>query len=586
MGSFPQEEEKALLVIENPPKTNKGGLRAIPFIIVNESLERLASTGLLPNMVFYLGNEYHIEVATVSVIISLWSALSNGLSIFGAVIADSYFGRFPIIVVGSSLIFLGMTMLWLTAMFPQLRPFPCDEIDKYSCNYSPSSSQLAFLLSSFAIISIGAGCNRACSQAFGLDQLDNRENSNNERILQTFINWYGVSIAFASVLALTVVVYIQDQFGWQIGFGVPTVLTLFSVLIILLGSPMYIKAKATKSLFVGLFQVVVAAFKNRNLSLPPMIHNGRDNYHQTHEPKILAPSENLRWLNKACVIKDPERELNPDGSASDPWSLCTVEQVESLKALLRVVPIWSTGIMLIVSMNQSSFSTLQAKSMDRRIISNFDMPAGSFGVIMVATLVVWLSFYDRAMIPLLARLTGDPRGLTSKARMAISLVLSCTSMAVSAAVESTRRKMVIEQGFEDDPYAKVGMSALWLVPQYIIMGMSEAFHGTSQAEFFYLQLPKEMSCIALSLYTLELAGASLVGCVLVKVVDWVTSRGGEISWLASNINKGHLDYFYWLLACLCSVNVFYFLICLRDYEPSNHESTSNQSDEVEDGECH
>ncbi|KAA8525271.1 hypothetical protein F0562_007126 [Nyssa sinensis] len=320
-----------------------GGLRTMPFIIVNEAFEKVASYGLMPNMIFYLTRDYHMETASSSSILFIWSAFSNVLAVFGAFLSDSYLGRFRVIALGSISSLLGMTLLWLTAMIPQLKPAPCDQFNN-NCN-SPTAPQLAVLFSSFGLISIGAGCVRPCSMAFGADQLNNTENPNNERVLQSFFSWYYAVTGISTVLALTIIVYIQDQFGWQVGFVVPAILMVFSVLMFLLGSSLYIKVKASKSLFTGYIQVLVVALKNRNINLPASKYNNF--YHQSHELKLLVPTKNLRCLNKACMIRDHDKDLNPDGSASSPWSLCTVEQVESLKAFLRVIPMWSTGIMLL-----------------------------------------------------------------------------------------------------------------------------------------------------------------------------------------------------------------------------------------------
>lgn len=68
---------------------------------MNEAFERVASYGLMPNMIFYLMEVYHMEAITGTSILSVWSALSNGLSIFGAFMADSYLGRFRVIALGS-----------------------------------------------------------------------------------------------------------------------------------------------------------------------------------------------------------------------------------------------------------------------------------------------------------------------------------------------------------------------------------------------------------------------------------------------------------------------------------------------------
>ncbi|THG09492.1 hypothetical protein TEA_000137 [Camellia sinensis var. sinensis] len=645
-SSSDKEENKKFPLLSHSPKPKLGGIRTIPFIIVNESFERLASIGLSPNMVFYLMNDYNMELATTSIILSLWSALSNGLALVGAMLADSWLGRFRVIAIGSVSSLLGMTMFWLTAMTPQLKPVPCNQLNN-SCN-SPSIGPYVILFASFGLISIGAGCIRPCSMAFGADQLDNKENPNNGRVLESYINWYNASTALSAVIALTVLVYIQENFGWRVGFAVPALLMAFSALIFLLGSVFYIKVRASKSMFSGFAQVLVVAFKNKNIDLPPSPCD--DCYYQGDESKLLAPTNNLRCLNKACIITNPQRDLNPDGSASDPWSLCTVEQVESLKALLnaipmwssgvmvtvsmtqtsfamerkcrdvykdawareredleptvidevrtgtyrqlfhpeqlisgkedaannfdygkksklgftvypspqistsvrdlnpdgsasdpwslctveqveslktllKAIPMWSTGIMVTVSMTQNSFATLQANTMDRHLISNFEIPAGSFSVFMVATLIIWIGLYEWAMVPLLARYTGNLRGLSPKVRMGISLVVTSIAVAIGAITESVRRKMAIEEGLADDPNAIVDMSAMWLIPQFALLGAGDAFNSSGQVEFYMTRFSKSMSSIAVALYTFGMAMAALVGSVLVSTVDNVTSSG-------------------------------------------------------------
>ncbi|GMP51936.1 hypothetical protein CsSME_00017964 [Camellia sinensis var. sinensis] len=293
-SSSDKEENNKFPLLNHSPKPKLGGIRTIPFIIVNESFERLASIGLSPNMVFYLMNDYNMELATTSIILSLWSALSNGLAIVGAMLADSCLGRFRVIALGSISSLLGMTTLWLTAMIPQLKPVPCDQLNN-SCN-SPSIGPYVILFASFGLISIGAGCIRPCSMAFGADQLDNKENQNNRRVLASYINWYNASTALSAVIALTVLVYIQENFGWRVGFAVPALLMAFSALIFLLGSVFYVKVRASKSLFSGFAQVLVVAFKNRNIDLPPSPCD--DCYYQGDKSKLLAPTNSLRY----CMI--------------------------------------------------------------------------------------------------------------------------------------------------------------------------------------------------------------------------------------------------------------------------------------------
>lgn len=68
---------------------------------VNECLEKVASYGIMPNMILYLRDDYNMPIAKASYVLSTWSAMSNVLSIFGAFLSDSYLGRFNVITIGS-----------------------------------------------------------------------------------------------------------------------------------------------------------------------------------------------------------------------------------------------------------------------------------------------------------------------------------------------------------------------------------------------------------------------------------------------------------------------------------------------------
>ncbi|XP_059316570.1 protein NRT1/ PTR FAMILY 1.2-like [Lycium ferocissimum] len=562
-------------VEENP---RKGGLRTMPFIIVNESFERVASYGLQPNMIIYLMTFYHMSAATGAIIVGIWSAVSNGLAIVGAFVSDSYLGRFRAVAFGSISTLIGMIILWLTAMIPQLKSSLCSQF-QHACN-GTTALQLAVLFSSFGFMSLGTGFVRPCSIIFGADQLDKKENPENQRLIDSYFNWYYASTGISTILAVSIIVYIQDRYGWQVGFGIPVILMFLSVSMLLMGSPLYTKVKAKESLFLGLLQVVVAAFRKRKTNLPS---TDCDNYyHWPLESELLAPSNDFRCLNRACVIQDPQRDLNPDGSASNPWNLCSLGQVESLKALFRVLPMWSTGFMIFVAMNQFSFSVLQTRTMDRHIFPQLKVPAASFSVFLVIALTVWIIFYDRLLVPLLSKYTGQPRGLTPVIRMGIGLIVSCMSMALSAITESIRRQRAIEEGHEDDPSALVNMSAMWFVPQYALLGVAEAAHVVGQIEFFYSLLPKSMSSIASAMYTLGNAVSGLIGSVLVRGVDWLSSTGGKMSWLSSNINRGHLDFYFWLLTFLSLLNFFYFLVVCRFYE---NDGSSRLSLEAAEKQC-
>ncbi|XP_038709531.1 protein NRT1/ PTR FAMILY 1.2-like isoform X2 [Tripterygium wilfordii] len=463
----------------------------------------------------------------------------------------------------------GMALLWSTAMIPGARPPPCDQFSD-SCE-SPTSSQLLFLYICFGIMSVGSGGIRSSSLAFGADQLVNREEMKSSRTLESYFSWYYVSVSASLIVALTCIVYIQENLGWKVGFGVPVVLMFFSALSFFSASCWYVKSKDKASLVTGFAHVLVASYRNRHIQLSGLATD--EMYYHGKESNLLVPSEKLRCLNKACVIRNAQEDLTPDGSASNPWSLCTVDKVEELKALIKGIPIWFAGVLMSINVCQSSFQVFEASSMDRHITSNFQIPAGSFNVFLVLSLAATIALYDRIILPLASRIKGRPVHLGLKPKMGAGIFFSIMSMAVLAIIESIRRSITTQEGASDRTQAAVvQMSAMWLVPHYVLLGLAEAFGAIGQNEFFYSELPKSMSSLASNLYRLGLAVANLLASFIVKVVDESSKTGEAGSWVSSDINKGHYDYYYGILFALSLVNFLYYVVCCKAYGPRKGES--------------
>ncbi|XP_050233015.1 protein NRT1/ PTR FAMILY 1.2-like [Mercurialis annua] len=560
-------------LLSNPKP--KGGFRALPFIVAISAFEKVASFGLLPNMILYLTREYRMEAAKGANIIFFWSAATGFMPILGAFLADSYVGRFPMIGFGSIATLLGTILLWLTSIIPEARPSSSSCIQLSDSCESATTLQLLLLYSSLGLMAIGAGGVRSSSLAFGADQLriDSQEsdnNLNNARTLEKYFSWYYVIISISVVAAMTCLVYIQDVIGWTVGFGVPVVLMIMSSLSFLLASPFYVKCRPQASLCTRFAQVFVAAFNKRSIPLSPQ-GTHQEYYYGRKSVMLVAPSEKLRFLNKACIIRNPQQDLMPEGKASDPWNLCTVDQVEELKALIRIIPLWSSGMILSINLVQSSFPVLQASTMDRHITSNFEIPAGSFGVFIFLSLVIWVSLYDRVIIPLGSKLRGKHIRLGLKKRLGIGILLSSLSMAAFAIVEKARREKAIDQGFSDDPNAIVEISALWLLPYHVLCGVGEAFNAIGQNEFYYTELPRSMASISSTFLDMGMSIGNLLASFLMISTDNLSKREGEESWVSSNINKGHYDYYYWLLASLSLLNFVYYLACSKVYGPCKGE---------------
>jgi peptide/histidine transporter 3/4 len=278
--------------------------------------------------------------------------------------------------------------------------------------------------------------------------------------------------------------------------------------------------------------------------------------------KMTYYSTFFRFLDKAAVISDDEKERVEESSR---WRLCTVTQVEELKILIRIFPIWASGIIFCaVYAQMSSLFVEQGKVMDTTIDS-FKIPAASLSTFNIIAVIIWVPIYDRGIVPIARKITNNVRGFSELQRMGIGLFLSIICMSAAALLETKRLQIAKEFGLVNEN-VPVPLSILWQIPQYFLLGAAEVFTFVGQHEFFYEQAPDTMRsfCSALALLTNSLG--NYLSSLIVTIVDYITTEDGNSGWIPNNLNKGHLDYFFWLLAGLSFVNMLVYIVYAKKYK--------------------
>ncbi|MBA0781898.1 hypothetical protein Gotri_002779 [Gossypium trilobum] len=493
-----------------------GGWKAMPFILGNETFERFATIGLLSNFMVYLMKKFNMDQVSASNVLNIWSGVSNFAPLIGAFISDAYVGRFATIAVASVASFL-------------LRPPQCPaEQQLHGHCISPSKAQLGVLLTGLGLLSIGTGGIRPCSIPFGIDQFDPTTEEGAKGI-NSFFNWYYTTFTLVILLTLTLVVYIQDSVSWVLGLGIPTLLMAASIVLFLIGTRIYVHE-------FGVFYD--PPLKEYVLSKLPLTYQ-------------------FRFLNKAAITT--KNDLEDDGSPKK-WWLCSIQDVEEVKCLIRIIPIWASGIISFTAMaQQGTFTLSQALKMNRHLGPKFQIPAGSISVISMLTIGIFLPVYDRIMVPSLRKITKHEGGITLLQRIGIGNFFSILAMVAAGVFEQKRRNSATLH-----PGA-APISVFWLSPQLILMGFCEAFNILGQIEFFNKQFPEHMRSIANSLIFCSLAGSSYLSSIVVNVVHHVTGGHGHPDWLTNDINAGRLDYFYYILAVMSAFNFLYFLYVAHRY---------------------
>ncbi|KAG5554108.1 hypothetical protein RHGRI_011848 [Rhododendron griersonianum] len=541
-------------------KSNTGNWRACPFIFGFDCCERLAYYGIATNLVTYLTTKLHEGNVSAARNVTTWQGTCYLIPLIGAVLADAYWGRYWTISAFSTIYFFGMCTLTLSATVPAFKPAECVD----SVCPSATTAQYAVFFSGLYLIALGTGGIKPCVIQFGADQFDDTDSK--ARVKKgSFFNWFYFFSNIGALVSSSLIVWIQDNAGWGLGFGIPALFMAIAIASFFSGTPLYRFQKPGGSPLTRVCQVLVASFRKSNSVVPAdsnLLYETPDKTSVIIGSRKLEHTDELKCLDKAAIISDAENET---GDFSNPWRLCTVTQVEELKILIRMFPILATGI--VFSAVYAQMSTLfveQGKMMDTTI-GSFSVPAASLSTFDVISVIFWVPVYDRVLVPITRKFTGKGRGFSELQRMGVGLFISTLCMSAAALLEMKRLSIAKSQGLihEDVP---VPLSILWQIPQYFLLGAGEVFTFIGQKEFFYNQSPDAMRslCSALSLLTNSLG--NYLSSFILTVVTSITTKGGKAGWIPDNLNEGHLDYFFWLLAGLSFVNMVVYIFCAKMYK--------------------
>ncbi|KAH7514591.1 hypothetical protein FEM48_Zijuj11G0105700 [Ziziphus jujuba var. spinosa] len=185
-----------------------------------------------------------------------------------------------------------------------------------------------------------------------------------------------------------------------------------------------------------IFQVMVASFRKFRVQLPndkSLLYEISDEESAVKGSRKLDHTEQLSFLDKAAVETKPDRIKG----TVNPWRLCTVTQVEELKSIIRLLPIWATGIIFSAVYSQmGTLFVLQGNTMDLHITQSFQIPSASLSLFDTLSVIFWVPIYDRVIVPLARKLTGHKNGFTQLQRIAIGLAISILAMLCSGTLTS------------------------------------------------------------------------------------------------------------------------------------------------------
>ncbi|XP_072066872.1 protein NRT1/ PTR FAMILY 8.3-like [Arachis hypogaea] len=367
--------------------------------------ERLAYYGIASNLVTYLTTRLHEGPVSAARNVTTFQGTCYLTPLLGSFLADAYWGKYWTIVVFLFFFFLfsqGICTLTLSAIF---------------------SAQSAVFFLGIYLLAVGTGGIKPCIWPFGADQFDDTDLK--ERASKAlFFNWNYFTGNIGALIATTILVWTEENIGWGLGYGIAASFIGIGMIVFFLGTRTYRFLRPGGSPITRICQVVVACLHKRKLEVPQdtsFLYETVAENSSVEGSLKLVQTNGLRCLDKAAVKSDIEKGSE---EITNPWRLCTVTQVEELKILIRMIPIWATGIIFSsVYAQMSSLFIEQGKMMDRTI-GYFTIPAASLSTFNIVGVIIWVLIYDRVIVKVARHFTGNARGFTVLQRMGIGFTLA------------------------------------------------------------------------------------------------------------------------------------------------------------------
>lgn len=513
-------------------------------LIVIAGMERFAFKGVASNLVTYLTDVLKMSNSAAAKTVNSWCGFTSMLPLLVAPLVDSYWDRYSTIIVSSILYAGGLLALTSTAM-----EWPWVPAIK-------TNSSSLFL--SLYMISLGQGGYNPSLQAFGADQLEEEDelpctkNDQKSDKKSLFFQWWYFGICSGSLLGVSLMSYIQDTFGWGLGFAIPSIAMVMSIVLFSCGTRFYVYKQA-KHVDAMSFEKIIHTIKG---TASRMIC-GRIGLSNKKSHVV-----ELELQEKPLCQQDHEATEGLDDSSNK-----RIYILEIAKVVLRLLPIWTMLLMFAVIFQQpATFFTKQGMTMKRNIGNQFKIPPATLQSAITVSIILLMPLYDTFFIPLARFITRNDRGISVLQRMGIGMFLSIIAMVFAAVIETKRleiSKYIKISGSEPE---KVQLSIFWLLPQYILLGISDIFTVVGMQEFFYSEVPVSMRTMGIALYTSVFGVGSFVSALLISLVENFTSSGGKTSWFSDDMSEARLDKYYWLLAFSSACSMIMFVISCRYYK--------------------
>ncbi|KAI3453427.1 hypothetical protein Pfo_010090 [Paulownia fortunei] len=504
-------------------------------ILLNQGLATLAFFGVGVNLVLFLTRVLQQNNADAANSVSKWTGTVYICSLVGAFLSDSYWGRYKTCAIFQVIFVIGLVLLSLTTQIFLLKPRGCG--DETSLCKSHSSWELGLFYISTYMVALGNGGYQPNIATFGADQFD--EDDPKEGYSKVaFFSYFYLALNLGSLFSNTILGYFEDGGMWALGFWASTASAFLALVLFLGGTKRYRHFKPSGNPLSRFCQVIVAATKKCRVKIPP----GEESLYEADgmdKSKVgarkMLHTEGFKFLDRAAFLTSQDFDQLKQKECN-PWRLCPISQVEEVKCILRLLPIWlCTIIYSVVFTQMASLFVEQGDAMNTKI-SNFRIPAASMSSFDIISVAVFIFLYRKVLDPLVRRIRkNNPKGLTELQRMGIGLVIAVMAMLSAGIVECYRLKYARKDCRHCQ--GSSSLSIFWQVPQYALIGASEVFMYVGQLEFFNAQAPDGLKSFGSALCMTSISLGNYVSSLLVSIVMKISTVDNLPGWIPETLTR-------------------------------------------------
>ncbi|RWR89679.1 protein NRT1/ PTR FAMILY 8.3-like protein isoform X1 [Cinnamomum micranthum f. kanehirae] len=300
-----------------------------------------------------------------------------------------------------------MIIVTLSAFIWSLKPSSYEGI---SCPSATEAKKLVFF-SRLYLIAFGSGGLKSSLLPIGADKFEEGNPIEMEN-KESFFNWFYFFGNFGALLSSTFVIGIEEYINWALGFGIATLLMALAIGGFLFGTSIYRLHKPSGSPLNRLLHVLIESLKRMSLDVPidsSELYEAWDKNSTCLGSRKLVHTDEFRLLDKAATISASDVK---NGIEHYPWRLCTVTQVEELKIILRLVPIWLTSIIYFAAYSQMYTTFIEQGGMIDTRIGPFSVPPASLFAFEVLSVMILVLIYDTSVATIRKRFTDNKCGIT------------------------------------------------------------------------------------------------------------------------------------------------------------------------------